>query len=149
MAKTKTSFEQLEDVLEIAPAPVSRVIEAAKSNSVAKKNEVKEQADPEELANEARQVYRRMIRKGEELLDDLSEVARGSESARDFEVANGIMKTVAETAKMLETSAVKMQKTETQGNTNNVQQNVFVGDSETLMKMIRGGKESFIEAEAL
>ena len=148
MAKTKTSFEQLEDVLEIAPAPVSRVIEAAKSNAVVKK-EVKEKADPEELANEARQVYRRIIQKGEDLLDDLSEVARGSESARDFEVANGILKTVAETAKMLETSAVKMQKNEVQGNTNNVQQNVFVGDSETLMKMIRGGKEKFIEAEAL
>lgn len=148
MAKTKTSFEQLEDVLEIAPAPVSRVLEAAKSNAVVK-NEVKEKADPEELANEARQVYRRIIQKGEDLLDDLSEVARGSESARDFEVANGILKTVAETAKMLETSAVKMQKNEVQGNTNNVQQNVFVGDSETLMKMIRGGKEKFIEAEAL
>ena len=148
MAKTKTSFEQLEDVLEIAPAPVSRVIEAAKSNAVVK-NEVKEKADPEELANEARQVYRRIIQKGEDLLDDLSEVARGSESARDFEVANGILKTVAETAKMLETSAVKMQKNEVQGNTNNVQQNVFVGDSETLMKMIRGGKEKFIEADVL
>lgn len=148
MAKTKTSFERLEDVLEIAPAPVSRVIEAAKSNAVVK-NEVKEKADPEELANEARQVYRRIIQKGEDLLDDLSEVARGSESARDFEVANGILKTVAETAKMLETSAVKMQKNEVQGNTNNVQQNVFVGDSETLMKMIRGGKEKFIEAETL
>jgi DNA mismatch repair ATPase MutS len=148
MAKTKTSFEQLENVLEIAPAPVSRVIEAAKSNAVVK-NEVKEKADPEELANEARQVYRRIIQKGEDLLDDLSEVARGSESARDFEVANGILKTVAETAKMLETSAVKMQKNEVQGNTNNVQQNVFVGDSETLMKMIRGGKEKFIEADVL
>lgn len=148
MAKTKTSFEQLEDVLEIAPAPVSRVIEAAKTNAVVK-NEVKEKADPEELANEARQVYRRIIQKGEDLLDDLSEVARGSESARDFEVANGILKTVAETAKMLETSAVKMQKNEVQGNTNNVQQNVFVGDSETLMKMIRGGKEKFIEADVL
>lgn len=148
MAKTKTSFEQLEDVLEIAPAPVSRVIDAAKTNAVVK-NEVKEKADPEELANEARQVYRRIIQKGEDLLDDLSEVARGSESARDFEVANGILKTVAETAKMLETSAVKMQKNEVQGNTNNVQQNVFVGDSETLMKMIRGGKEKFIEADVL
>ena len=148
MAKTKTSFEQLEDVLEIAPAPVSRVIGAAKTNAVVK-NEVKEKADPEELANEARQVYRRIIQKGEDLLDDLSEVARGSESARDFEVANGILKTVAETAKMLETSAVKMQKNEVQGNTNNVQQNVFVGDSETLMKMIRGGKEKFIEADVL
>ena len=148
MAKAKTSFEQLEDVLEIAPAPVSRVIGAAKSNAVVK-NEVKEKADPEELANEARQVYRRIIQKGEDLLDDLSEVARGSESARDFEVANGILKTVAETAKMLETSAVKMQKNEVQGNTNNVQQNVFVGDSETLMKMIRGGKEKFIEADVL
>lgn len=148
MAKAKTSFEQLEDVLEIAPAPVSRVIEAAKTNAVVK-NEVKEKADPEELANEARQVYRRIIQKGEDLLDDLSEVARGSESARDFEVANGILKTVAETAKMLETSAVKMQKNEVRGGTNNVQQNVFVGDSETLMKMIRGGKEKFIEADVL
>lgn len=144
MTDTKTSFEQIEEVLEIAPAPVSRMLDVVtKSTEVIPRGQKTESSNPEELANEARDVYRRMMAKSEDLLDDLSEVARGSEHPRAYEVAATLIKTITDTAQMLEKSASTMIKKEEQnGGVSNVQNNLYIGSSEDLMKLIRNNSNS-------
>ena len=144
MTDTKTSFEQIEEVLEIAPAPVSRMLDVVtKSTEVIPRGQRTESSNPEELANEARDVYRRMMAKSEDLLDDLSEVARGSEHPRAYEVAATLIKTITDTAQMLEKSASTMIKKEEQnGGVSNVQNNLYIGSSEDLMKLIRNNSNS-------
>lgn len=144
----KSSFQQLEDVMEIAPAPVARVMENVKASAVAKIEE--KNSNPEALANEAREIYRRALNKAEDLFDNIAEVAKGSEHARDFEVANGILNTISDIAEKLQKSAFAgYDKKEVQGGTvNNVQQNVFCGDTSELLKLIKNaGKGEIIDAE--
>lgn len=133
MNNTKTSFEQLEDAMQIAPAPVLKVVEAVNSAvEVAQREDV----SAESLAQEAREIYRSALRKTEDLLEDLTEVAKGSEHPRAYEVANGLIKTMVDTAKMLENSG--RQTTEAPGGaTQNTQNNLYIGSSEELMRLIR------------
>lgn len=143
MSETQTSFEQIEQVLEIAPAPVARMLDAAANSVEVVSRGQKVTANPEELADEARDVYRRMMAKSEDLLDDLSEVARGSEHPRAYEVAATLIKTITDTAQMLEKSAFSaIKKEEATGSVNNVQNNLYVGSSEDLMKLIRDNSKS-------
>lgn len=144
---TKTSFQQLEDAMNIAPAPVSRVIESARTNAVAKIEE--ESNTPEALAREAREIYRRALDKAEDLFDNIAEVAKGSEHARDFEVANGILNTISDIAEKIQKTAYNgLEKKELQAGTiSNVQQNVFVGGTEDLLKLIKNAGKEVIDAE--
>ena len=143
MSETQTSFEQIEQVLEIAPAPVARMLDAAANSVEVVPRGQKVATNPEELADEARDVYRRMMAKSEDLLDDLSEVARGSEHPRAYEVAATLIKTITDTAQMLEKSAFSaIKKEEATGSVNNVQNNLYVGSSEDLMKLIRDNSKS-------
>lgn len=140
MSDNKTSFEQIEEVLEIAPAPVQRVVKLASQNAII---EAKKHNDsPKEVVQEVREVYREAIRRTNDLLEDLAEVARNSERARDFEVAGALIKNMAEIAEKLEVSVSKSQKEEAQqggqGNQTNVQNNLYFGSTEELMRLIRG-----------
>lgn len=148
-SNVKTSFQQLEDAMEIAPAPVARVIKSANNNAVAKIEE--ENNTPEALAREARDIYRRALGKAEDLLDEITEVAKGSEHARDFEVANGIVQSIVEIAEKIQKSAfIAGDKKEVQGGTvNNVQQNVFYGDTSELLKLIKNAGKDVIDGEVV
>ena len=142
MAKeTKTSFQQLEEVMDIAPAPVLKVVEAVNNAVVEAKKE--ERDNPVALADEAREVYRRALEKMEDLADEMSIVAKNSEHARDFEVAGGLETQMVAIAEKIKNSAFVEKGVEAPvGNvTNQTQQNIYVGSSEELMKLIRtGGK---------
>ena len=135
--------------MEIAPAPVARVIKSANNNAVAKIEE--ENNTPEALAREARDIYRRALGKAEDLLDEITEVAKGSEHARDFEVANGIVQSIVEIAEKIQKSAfIAGDKKEVQGGTvNNVQQNVFYGDTSELLKLIKNAGKDVIDGEVV
>lgn len=135
--------------MEIAPAPVARVIKSASNNAVVKVEE--ENNTPEALAKEARDIYRRALGKAEDLLDEITEVAKGSEHARDFEVANGIVQSIVEIAEKLQKSAfIGADKKEVQGGTvNNVQQNVFYGDTSELLKLIKNAGKEVIDGEVV
>lgn len=148
-SNTKTSFQQLEDAMEIAPAPVARVIKSASDNAIVKAEE--ENNTPEALAREARDIYRRALGKAEDLLDEITEVAKGSEHARDFEVANGIVQSIVEIAEKIQKSAfIAGDKKEVQGGTvNNVQQNVFYGDTSELLKLIKNAGKDVIDGEVV
>lgn len=135
--------------MEIAPAPVARVIKSASNNAVTKVEE--ENNTPEALAREARDIYRRALGKAEDLLDEITEVAKGSEHARDFEVANGIVQSIVEIAEKIQKSAfLAGDKKEVQGGTvNNVQQNVFYGDTSELLKLIKNAGKDVIDGEVV
>lgn len=135
--------------MEIAPAPVARVIKSASNNAIVKAEE--ENNTPEALAREARDIYRRALGKAEDLLDEITEVAKGSEHARDFEVANGIVQSIVEIAEKIQKSAfIAGDKKEVQGGTvNNVQQNVFYGDTSELLKLIKNAGKDVIDGEVV
>ena len=135
--------------MEIAPAPVARVIKSASDNAIVKAGE--ENNTPEALAREARDIYRRALGKAEDLLDEITEVAKGSEHARDFEVANGIVQSIVEIAEKIQKSAfIAGDKKEVQGGTvNNVQQNVFYGDTSELLKLIKNAGKDVIDGEVV
>jgi hypothetical protein len=99
--------------------------------------------------DQARQALKRMIVKGEHVLDDMMNVARQSDHPRAYEVAGQLIKTVGETAKDL--LALQKTKKELQtpeevkqqqiGTQNNI---VFAGSTNDLLKALR--KDKVIDA---
>lgn len=95
----------------------------------------------------ARENMRQLINKGQTALDGILTIANGSEHPRAYEVAATLMKTMAETNKdLLELQKAKkvLEKTEdkklSDGPTN-VTNNLFVGSTAELQKMISQEKE--------
>ena len=123
-----SSFQQIENFMGIEPAPPKQEVIVSSNDVIPDSNQ--------NLKQEALTIQRRMIEKAEGLLDDLSEIARASEYARNFEVANQLIKTITETTALMTKGIVEEETLNT--NTNNIQNNVFVGSSEELMKIIRG-----------
>lgn len=123
-----SSFQQIENFMGIEPAPPKQEVIVSSDNITSDSNQ--------NLKQEVLTIQRRMIEKAEGLLDDLSEIARASEYARNFEVANQLIKTITETTALMTKGIVEEETPNT--NTNNIQNNVFVGSSEELMKIIRG-----------
>lgn len=128
-----SSFQQIENFMGIEPVPAKQEVLPA---TIPTSNV--EHSNADDLKKEALATQRRMIEKAEGLLDDLSEIARASEYARNFEVANQLIKTITETTALMTRGLEKEPTTEANNNTNNIQNNVFVGSSEDLMKIIRG-----------
>lgn len=126
-----SSFQQIENFMGIEPAPPKQEV-IVSSDNVSSDNITSD--SNQNLKQEALTIQRRMIEKAEGLLDDLSEIARASEYARNFEVANQLIKTITETTALITKGIVE----EEVSSTNNIQNNVFVGSSEELMKIIRG-----------
>ena len=81
-----------------------------------------------------------LIEKGQDALDEIIDIAKQSQQARAFEVATNLIKTMAETNKDLMALA-KTQKELTQesptGPNKTVNNNLFVGSTSDLLKMIK------------
>ena len=71
------------------------------------KNEVVTYEEPQQLSDQeedyilARKVLRNLINKGNDAIDEISQIARQNESARGFEVVSTLIKTVGDTTKDL------------------------------------------------
>lgn len=81
-----------------------------------------------------------IIEKGSTALEDMLDIARQSESARAFEVVTNLIKTLAETNKDLLDLAQKQKdlvKPEDQPDKVVTNNNLFVGSSAELLKMIK------------
>lgn len=108
------------------PAKITSVLPAVKS----------EKNDDYEYAR--RNLYD-LIEKGHDALDDIIDIAKQSQQARAFEVATNLIKTMAETNKDLMNLA-KAQKELTQESPTGdktVNNNLFVGSTSELLKMIK------------
>ena len=81
-----------------------------------------------------------IIEKGQEALDHIVDIAKQSESARAFEVAANLIKTMAETNKdllNLAKSKKDLERDETMPEKQVTNNNLFVGSSAELLKMIK------------
>jgi hypothetical protein len=88
----------------------------------------------------ARQNMYDIIEKGQSALEDIVDIARQSESPRAFEVVTNLIKTLAETNKDLLELAKKnkdITKQENSEGPQTVNNNLFVGSSAELLKMIK------------
>jgi hypothetical protein len=101
--------------------------------------------------DQARDTLKRLLKKGEDVVDDMLNVARQSDHPRAYEVTGQLIKTVAETAKDLlalqktkrELQTPEEVKQQSIGTQNNI---VYAGSTNDLLKMLRSKNETVIDA---
>ncbi len=83
------------------------------------------------------------IKKAQKGLDDLSEIAFSSQQSRAYEVENQYIKTISDLSKdLVQISKTKKQAKEgTGGKGGKVQNNLFIGSTAELAKMLKSMKE--------
>jgi len=126
-----TFEENMEDVFDIEVSPTEEIKPAAP-----KKKEKDDQKDDYEYTRG--QLYN-LISKGQEALDGALEVAQESGHPRAYEVAVNAMKQVADTTDKLLDLQKKMKDLDapTKRETNNTTNNLFVGSTADLQKMLK------------
>lgn len=132
-------YEKLEEVFDLVPAA------ATMHGNREVVDVVDVEPDPEQQDTDdrrlARETYKRMMQKSEEMLDNLMSIAVGTEHPRAFEVAANLVKTITETAGKLDDAAskklVKGKADEGGVNTNVNHNHLYVGSSEDLFKLIK------------
>lgn len=114
--------------------------------------ETKDKTDIRDDYEFSRDTYRDLIRTGTLSLDSLAELARESEHPRAFEVLSKSIKDIADTTEKLmalqkskkELDKEDNEKEEAKQITNN---NVFVGSTTELQRMLQQDKEKLIDAK--
>lgn len=132
-------FEKLEETFDLVPGqPVQQTHVPIVIENEASQDE--RDVQDQELA---RQTFRKMIQKSENMLNVLTQIAEGTEHPRAFEVAANLVKTITDVASKLdEVSSRRMKaKEKAPESTTSINHNhLYVGSSEELMKLIRSGK---------
>lgn len=108
-------------------------------------SELPDQAEDYKLA---RRTFRSLIDKGNSAIEDLTDLARQSESPRAYEVLATLMKTVGDTTKDLydlqkkTKDLMKEDKSRPQDEQRiNVEKAVFVGSTAELLKKVKGNED--------
>jgi hypothetical protein len=137
-------FEKLEEAFDLIPAQKPMVQNVPVSSAI--KDETPEDIKDKEDQELARQTFRKMIQKSENMLDVLTQIAEGTEHPRAFEVAANLVKTIADVASKLDEVSSRRSKVKEKApesaSTNINHNHLYVGSSEELMKLIRGVKLS-------
>lgn len=139
MSKTHDALNEalgIENAVEIIP-PQKQVPEVV--------NTPHEDNDVEADYNLSRKTFRSLIDKGNAAMENLTDLAKESESPRAYEVLATMMRTIADTTKDLfelqkKTKDLKGEKK--QETTVNVEKAVFVGSPSDLLKKIKEEKQS-------
>ncbi len=146
--KHKETMKSVSSALDMTPLPVA----------VKEEEEVAMDTLPDESVKDdfeyARDNMRQLIHKGQNALDGILTIASGSEHPRAYEVAAALMKTMAETNKdLLELQKTKkvLQKEDPKApqleGPQNVTNNLFVGSTAELQKMLRDQQDGYIESD--
>ena len=146
--KHKETMKSVSNALDMTPLPVA----------VKEEEEVVMDNLPDETVQDdfdyARENMRQLIHKGQTALDGILTIASGSEHPRAYEVAAALMKTMAETNKdLLELQRTKkvLQKEDPKApqieGPQNVTNNLFVGSTADLQKMLRDKQDEYIESD--
>ena len=96
----------------------------------------------------SRATYRDLIYNGTRSIDVMSELARESEHPRAFEVLSNSIKNIADvTDKLmaLQTTKKKLNKEQAEANKHITNNNVFVGSTTDLQKMLNSKEENIID----
>jgi hypothetical protein len=145
--KHKETMKSVSNALDMTPLPVA----------VKEEEEVIMDEMPDETVQDdfdyARDNMRQLISKGQNALDGILTIASGSEHPRAYEVAAALMKTMAETNKdLLELQKTKkvLQKEDPKApqidGPQNVTNNLFVGSTAELQKMLKEKQDGYIES---
>jgi hypothetical protein len=94
--------------------------------------------DIEKDIQKARQVHHDLLSTSKDALDNLLNFAKQSESPRAYEVVANLIKTTSDVAKTL--VDLNKSKKEEPAAQNNTQNNIFLGSTAELQKLIRDGK---------
>ena len=135
--------EMVEDVLVDDPIKAIAKKDENRLEVISNDNDVKTDY------NYARENYYNLMEKGHEALDELLEIAKSSEHARHFEVVSQLIKNLGDTNEKL----LGLQKTkkelikENPAGPTNVNNNLFVGSTSDLLKMLKNNKQGGIEEE--
>lgn len=96
----------------------------------------------------ARNTIKRILLKGESTLDEILNIARNSEHPRTYEVAGQLIKTMSEVSKDLMVIQKQMKEIEIKSKSKQINRqtnNVFVGSTEELIKLLRKEESKIIE----
>jgi len=146
--KYKETMKSVSNALDMTPLPIA----------VKEEEEVTMDNLPDESVQDdfdyARDNMRQLISKGQNALDGILTIASGSEHPRAYEVAAALMKTMAETNKdLLELQKTKkvLQKEDPKApqleGPQNVTNNLFVGSTAELQKMLKDKQNEYIESD--
>jgi len=138
----KTS-EVFSDALGIEPPQKQEIVEVVPV--IESKNEIDLTPDAEEDYTLSRNTFRQLIRKGNDVMENLTDLARESESPRAYEVLATMMKTIADTTKDLYDLQKKTKELKTKDDVRpqdaqriSVEKAVFVGSTAELLKRVKG-----------
>lgn len=139
-------MKSVSNALDMTPLPVA-----------VKEEEVTMELPDESVQDDfdyARDNMRQLISKGQNALDGILMIASGSEHPRAYEVVAALMKTMAETNKdLLELQKVKkvLQKEDPKApqleGPQNVTNNLFVGSTAELQKLLKEKQNDYIESD--
>ena len=133
------NMESLNTLFNIAPVDSSELV-------LPVSNRENEKDDDYQLA---RQTLRKIIIKGEDTLDEMINLAKNSEHPRTYEVAGQLIKTMSDVAKDLLHLQKQVKDIETpyknQGQIGNQTNNVFVGSTDELLKLLKKDDGKTIE----
>ncbi len=141
-------MKSVSNALDMTPLPIA----------VKEEEEIVMDEMPDETVQDdfdyARDNMRQLISKGQNALDGILTIASGSEHPRAYEVAAALMKTMAETNKdLLELQKTKkvLQKEDPKvpqlEGPQNVTNNLFVGSTAELQKMLKDKQSEYIESD--
>ena len=95
---------------------------------------------PKEDIERVKKVHHDLLNKSQDALDTLIEFAKASESPRAYEVVANLIKTTADVAKNLADITTKEAKSKPEVQ-NNTQNNLFIGSTADLQKLLKGNRE--------
>lgn len=125
------NMEKLDTLFNLAPSETTNLVLPSIDRET-------EKDDDYQLA---RQTLRKLIMKGEDTLDEMINLAKNSEHPRTYEVAGQLIKTMSDVAKDLLHLQKQVKDIETpsknQGQIGNQTNNVFVGSTEELLKLLK------------
>lgn len=132
-------MENLDTLFNIAPSETTNLV--LPSSDI--------ETDKDDDYQLARQTLRKLIIRGEDTLDEMINLAKNSEHPRTYEVAGQLIKTMSDVAKDLLHLQKQVKDIETpsknQGQIGNQTNNVFVGSTEELIRLLKKDDGKTIE----
>jgi len=117
---------KLNEVFDVVPMPKAEVVLTPLD-------------DEEKDLQNVRKINYELIEKAKDALDNLIDFAKASESPRAYEVVANLIKTTSDVAKNISDMSSKTHKPETQNNTQN---NIFLGSTAELQKLLKNDSNS-------
>ena len=125
--------EKLDELLDIK----SEIVEVEKNLPTVLQNKDKSQEQNSDYKY-SREVFYGLVERGQDAIEGILDIARESEHPRVYEVAGQLIKTVGETTEKLIDLQAKMKELDKDGSMpNKVQNNLFVGSSTELQKLLK------------